>query len=197
MKALVCEMCGSTDLVKENGLFVCQSCGIKYTAEEARKMMIDGTVNVAGTVKVDKTENVENMVKRISVLMSQYNWGEAEGLCKRALEIEPENSELYLLLCMIRNKVPDKKALRKADIFLLSYDNNFKVAKKFASPEQLKEIESIQTEQHEYMEKRKADNRIKKKQAEQKEINNKIGCYFLILVGSILFILIVGILSSC
>ena len=59
MKALVCEMCGSTDLIKQNGLFVCQSCGIKYSVEEARKMMIEGTVNVSGTVKVDKTENVE------------------------------------------------------------------------------------------------------------------------------------------
>lgn len=194
MKALVCEMCGSTDIVKENGLFVCQSCGIKYSAEEAKKMMIDGTVNVAGTVKVDKSENVENMVKRISVLMSQYNWGEAEGLCKRALEIEPENAELYLLLCMIRNKVPDKKALRKADIFLLSYDNNFKVAKKFASPEQLIEIESIQTEQHEYMEKRKEDIRKKRNQAKQKEINNKIGCGIAIIVA---VFIIGGLLSSC
>ena len=25
MKQIACEMCGSTDLIKENGLFVCQS----------------------------------------------------------------------------------------------------------------------------------------------------------------------------
>ena len=37
MKQLVCEMCGSNDLVKDNGLFVCQSCGCKYTVEEAKK----------------------------------------------------------------------------------------------------------------------------------------------------------------
>ena len=29
MKALVCEMCGSTDLAKQNGFFVCQSCFLK------------------------------------------------------------------------------------------------------------------------------------------------------------------------
>ena len=30
MKALVCEMCGSNDIVKKDGLFVCQFCGVKY-----------------------------------------------------------------------------------------------------------------------------------------------------------------------
>ena len=39
MKQLTCEMCGGTDLVKTDGMFVCQSCGCKYTSEEARKMM--------------------------------------------------------------------------------------------------------------------------------------------------------------
>ena len=48
MKKLVCELCGSTNLIKENGLFVCQSCGTQYSVEEARKMMIEGTVNVQG-----------------------------------------------------------------------------------------------------------------------------------------------------
>ena len=37
MKALQCEMCGSQDLVKDGGVFVCQSCGTKYTVEEAKK----------------------------------------------------------------------------------------------------------------------------------------------------------------
>lgn len=197
MKALVCEMCGSTDLVKENGLFVCQSCGIKYSLEEARKMMIDGTVNVSGTVKVDKTENVEKMIKRISVLMSQSNWDEANGLCKRALEIEPENAELYLLLCMIDHKVTDEKTLRKSHSFPLSWDNNFKVAMKFASPERKKELELVQSEQSESRKKWIEDCSNKKKQAKQKEINNKIGCGVAIIVGFFIFMCICAILEKC
>lgn len=46
MKALTCEMCGSTNLIKEDGVFVCQSCGTKYSVEEARKMMGEGVVDV-------------------------------------------------------------------------------------------------------------------------------------------------------
>ena len=60
MKRLTCEMCGSTDLIKDGGVFVCQSCGTKYSVEEAKKMMIEGTVEVAGTVKVDNTDKIEN-----------------------------------------------------------------------------------------------------------------------------------------
>lgn len=34
---LKCEICGSTDFVKNDGMFVCQKCQMKYTAEEAKK----------------------------------------------------------------------------------------------------------------------------------------------------------------
>ncbi len=55
MKRLTCEMCGGTDLIKQDGVFVCQSCGVKYSLEEARKMMIEGVVQVSGTVQVDNS----------------------------------------------------------------------------------------------------------------------------------------------
>ena len=62
MKKLTCEMCGSTDLVKQDGVFVCQSCGCKYSVEEAKKMMIEGPVDVSGsTVKVDTQQKKENL----------------------------------------------------------------------------------------------------------------------------------------
>lgn len=62
MKQLTCEMCGSTDLVKQDGMYVCQSCGTKYSVEEAKKMMIEGTVDVSGsTVKVDTSNELSNL----------------------------------------------------------------------------------------------------------------------------------------
>ncbi len=62
MKQLTCEMCGSTDLLKQDGVFVCQSCGCKYSVEEAKKLMIEGTVDVSGsTVKVDSTDKLNNL----------------------------------------------------------------------------------------------------------------------------------------
>ena len=62
MKRLTCEMCGSTDLIKQDGVFVCQTCGCKYSIEEAKKMMVEGTVDVSGsTVKVDNERKIENL----------------------------------------------------------------------------------------------------------------------------------------
>lgn len=62
MKQLTCEMCGSTELIKQDGLFVCQTCGCQYSVEEAKKMMIDGTVDVSGSVvRVDTSAELENL----------------------------------------------------------------------------------------------------------------------------------------
>lgn len=64
MKALVCEMCSSHDIVKQDGMYVCQSCGTKYTPEDAKSLMteIEGTVDVSGsTVKVDNSDSLSNL----------------------------------------------------------------------------------------------------------------------------------------
>lgn len=70
MKKMTCEMCGSTDLIKQDGVFVCQVCGCKYSTEEARKMMIEGVVEVTGTVKVDNSAAINNYLNINNVRVS-------------------------------------------------------------------------------------------------------------------------------
>ncbi len=41
MKKIVCEICGSQKLKKENGMFVCQECGTEYSLDEARNLLVD------------------------------------------------------------------------------------------------------------------------------------------------------------
>ena len=41
MKAIVCEMCGSNDLIKRDGVYICQNCGTKYTVEEAKNLLVE------------------------------------------------------------------------------------------------------------------------------------------------------------
>lgn len=66
MKRLTCEMCGGTDLIKQDGVFVCQSCGCKYSVEEARKLMIEGPVDVSGsTVKIEGPVDVSGSAVKI------------------------------------------------------------------------------------------------------------------------------------
>ena len=57
MKALVCEMCGSKDLVKQDGMYVCKFCGTQYTTEEAKKLMVE----VSGSVEIDNSKKLENL----------------------------------------------------------------------------------------------------------------------------------------
>lgn len=63
MKQMACEMCGGTDFVKQDRLFVCQGCGMKYSAEDAKSMMSEGTVSIQGTVKVDSSDELANLYK--------------------------------------------------------------------------------------------------------------------------------------
>ena len=53
MKAIVCEMCGSQNLVKQDGMYVCQNCGTKYDLEEAKKLMVE--------VKINNNEKLKNL----------------------------------------------------------------------------------------------------------------------------------------
>ncbi len=92
MKALVCEMCNSNDLVKQDGYFVCQCCGTKYSVEEARKLMIEGKVDVSGsTVKIDNSERVKNSLIKAERAFSDKKFEQAADLYSQILNEEPNN----------------------------------------------------------------------------------------------------------
>lgn len=64
MKKITCEMCGGKDLIKQNGVYVCQYCGTQYSIEEAKRLMIEGTVDVSGSkVEIDSSKELENLYK--------------------------------------------------------------------------------------------------------------------------------------
>lgn len=96
MKQLTCEMCGSTDLIKQDGVFVCQSCGTKYSIEDAKKMMVEGTVEVAGTVKVDDTAKIQNYLDLSQSAYDSGNGQSAFDYANKALEIAPKNSRAWI-----------------------------------------------------------------------------------------------------
>ena len=93
MKALKCEMCGSTDVVKQDGLYVCQNCGTKYTVEEAKKMMIEGTVDVQGTVKIDSSSELQNLYKLARSASIENNTENAAKYYEQILVKDPNSWE--------------------------------------------------------------------------------------------------------
>lgn len=92
MKTLACEMCNSTDLVKQDGVFVCQYCGTKYSVEEAKKLMIEGHVDVSGsTVKVDNSNKLNNLFQ-LARRAVQTNNNKAACQYYESILIEDPNS---------------------------------------------------------------------------------------------------------
>lgn len=95
MKQLTCEMCGSNDLIKQDGVFVCQSCGCKYSVEEAKKMMVEGTVEVTGTVKIDSSGDLGNLLQIANLSLESKDYKAALEAADKALVIDFENYKAW------------------------------------------------------------------------------------------------------
>lgn len=93
MKELICEMCGSNNVIKQDGLFVCQSCNTKYSIEEAKKIMFGETVEVTGTVKIDHSSELDNLYKLARRARDNNNMDDAYQYYKEILLKDPNNWE--------------------------------------------------------------------------------------------------------
>lgn len=129
MKALTCEMCGSTNLLKNNGVFVCQSCGTKYSVEEAKKMMVEGTVDVKGTVTVDKSQDVRNLIQLAQDALDSVNGKEAYSYANKALETSPTNAQAWLVKMKALGYTATLKEIKVLEVInagkkAIEYSNN-------------------------------------------------------------------------
>ena len=96
MKRLVCEMCGSNELLKQDDRYICQSCGTNYTTEEAKKLLIEvsGSVDVSGsTVKVDNSSFVQKSLENARRAKSKEDWEECEKYYNMVEQHDPQNIE--------------------------------------------------------------------------------------------------------
>lgn len=96
MKRLVCEMCGSNELLKQDDRYICQACGTNYTTEEAKKLLIEvsGSVDVSGsTVKVDNSSFVQKSLENARRAKSKEDWEECEKYYNMVEQHDPKNIE--------------------------------------------------------------------------------------------------------
>ena len=98
MKKISCELCGSNQLIKQDGFFVCEHCGTKYSAEEAKKLLIDGIVEVTGSVKIDSSDRLSNLYQIARRAKKEDNAESAERYYDMILiEDLPRNGEPGLI----------------------------------------------------------------------------------------------------
>ncbi|MDR0911590.1 MAG: TFIIB-type zinc finger domain-containing protein [Methanobrevibacter sp.] len=85
MEKLACEICGSTDIIKEDGLFVCQSCGVKYSIDEVKSLM--------GTVKIDNSSEIQNLKILADRALENQQYDEGYKYYEKILIAETDNYE--------------------------------------------------------------------------------------------------------
>ena len=111
MKKIVCEMCGSTEFTKVDGFMVCQSCGIKYTVEEAKKLMVEveGDVPTQQTaVSGDSSEKLQEILKRGFIALEDEKWDKATSYFDQVLDIDTECADAYFGLAIAKKKIKDE-----------------------------------------------------------------------------------------
>jgi len=119
MKALKCEMCGSNDVVKQEDLFVCQNCGTKYSVEAARKMMIEGTVEVKGTVKIDESQKIQTWITFAETAFQADNLKEAYDYANKILELSPNSIEAWMIRMKCVSKMGTLENSRTGEILTI------------------------------------------------------------------------------
>lgn len=99
MKAIVCEMCSSRDFAKQDGFYICQKCGMKYSSEEARKLMVDVPEDEAAPVDSGSAAQSEGSAE-LSNFLTIARRAKDEGNSERAekyydlvLQLDPNNWE--------------------------------------------------------------------------------------------------------
>ena len=99
MKRMTCELCGSTNFVKQDGMFVCQDCGCKYTVEEARKLMVEvdgpapsATPSAAPAVApAPNNTQLESLLNMAQISFDSKNYEKAEEFCNQVIAMDNNN----------------------------------------------------------------------------------------------------------
>lgn len=142
MQAIKCEMCNSNDFVKEDGYFVCQHCGTKYTVEEAKKLMVEGTV------KIDNSDFVKRYLENARRAKAKEDWEETEKYYNLVEQNEPSNIEaiFYSAYGKAKSSLVDSDIYKRQAAFKVLQncvsilDDNFDIEKEAEQKEIIKQI---------------------------------------------------------
>ena len=170
MKQLTCEVCGGNDLLKQDGVFVCQSCGCKYSADEVKKLM----VQISEPVKVEGIENFDQILNNANTFLELGQIENANKLFVQLTEKYPSRYEGWW--GVVTTRIPNFLGEQTTSYNYLECDTYiskcYDTAKKFCPLSELPAIESKVQAYLESVERRK-DFEDEQKQIERQEILNK------------------------
>jgi tetratricopeptide (TPR) repeat protein len=109
LQKIKCELCGSNDLKKSDGEYVCQYCGAKYTLEEARKLMVE----ISGTVKIDNSDKIANYETLAYRALDDKDYKKADEYYGKLLELDSQNWKYIYYKGLCEAQLGDYAALIK------------------------------------------------------------------------------------
>ena len=122
----------------------CDSCGLEYTVDTMRDMLEAlGTVEL--NVKGVATEDA--LIKRARLSCEDQDWNEAKVLVDKALTVNPENGDAYLVKLMVDTRSRDEQVLPTVDKDQLSALAAFQRALQFGSDDLRARLASYRQEQ--------------------------------------------------
>ena len=104
VRAIVCELCGSNELIKDGDVFVCQHCDTKYTTEEARKLLVEASVTIDEPVRVQGVATVDNLLRRADDFERRGDLERAAEYYDRVLDIDIDNGEANRGIARVRRQ---------------------------------------------------------------------------------------------
>ena len=89
MPAIVCELCGGSELKKQDGEYICLRCGTRYSLEEARKLLrIEVTQPVPKTK--DPAAKLVNLIDQAAVHYAARNYTELMKTARSIIKERPD-----------------------------------------------------------------------------------------------------------
>lgn len=153
MRQLACEICGSTDVIKQGNYFVCQECGCKYSMQETKNLVMgDDPNNVMGTVKVDNSDLIEKYLQNARRAKEKEDWEETEKYYNMVEQNDPSNIEaiFYSSYGKAKQSLTDADLYKRQAVFnvlnncVSMLDDNYDVNKDY--DEQLAIVKQISSD---------------------------------------------------
>lgn len=142
MKKLQCEICGGA-LVMQDGMAVCESCGMKFSKEEVKKMVVElsGPIQIDGEVKVSGVEDADVLYRRAKDAERIGELDHAEKTYSDATKKYPGDARMWLgfATVQVKRKLEDcEKELKRT-----KYYDDFEFRYSFINSEWCDKIEKL------------------------------------------------------
>ena len=101
------------------------------------------TRNARATIQINSNASVESLIKRIYLFLEDADYSSADAYCEQALDLDPENGELYLLKQLIEFELHNVDEVIEKSLDLSSGTYYARI-KKYGSADLVKQVTQIE-----------------------------------------------------